>query len=140
MRATGVVLILLGLAVALFAAWSAYGTGATAAHFQSAAAARGVPFDIADWSRHWLVESGVFGGIGLIFLLGGLLMAFRERSGLFVIAVGGVMGCIIPWLLQFSGFSVYGYEQPGVGESAFLLCIALAAAGVFWFRRPRADG
>ena len=87
----------------------------------------GQTIDPAEWVLHWRTYCGVLAFFGFCGLLAGGALFLERRWSWIMLATTVFAYLILKWVLFLTAFSKFAFEQPGLGRSAILLALGVAA-------------
>ena len=128
LRIGGIVIMLLGIAVAAAGVVGATRGPSMAAFAEALARSRASSaLDSSTWLHHWrLWGIGIGCGGGAIVIAGGAL-ALGRRWGFLLLALVMIFAATAPWIIQGLGLTRYPYERAGSMETFVFLALSLPA-------------
>ncbi|MFN7943392.1 MAG: hypothetical protein U0X73_17500 [Thermoanaerobaculia bacterium] len=128
LKVLGILVLILGLAGAVFSLVSFPDTNAMATVIAAATARESHPVEAADWASHWRASSFVMLVVSLAWFGAGLGMLRRRRWSLLVLTFAALALLVVQVLAVALEYAKYAYEVPEATEMAFLFLVAISSA------------
>jgi uncharacterized membrane protein YhdT len=138
LKVSGVVVLIIGLALVTSACYGFYGADNVRQTLASAMSSKGLGFDEGKWALHYHAYLAAWFVAAMFSILGGLLMLSKRVMGLACFAIGISIILIYPVILKIFGINTYQLESvnyPTVAILVGLLCITLWEI-YYYLRRP----